>query len=220
MNTNGKLFNVPSQGLAMKTYTKLLLITILPSSFLGCMSTSVNDTRLCARDNGEFYTCDDVAPSMSQTVKNTTLFDTKLHFGLLSEYTEQMTADLEKNLTKVDIDKSIVVAPFIYFDSSNQKTSILGNQLAEYFINDLQEIGLPVTDQKLSGKLLVNSDGGFALSRSQQQLNINVGYALTGTMIRNERGIIVNVRLINFITKRVVASTSKLLPNFVINHII
>jgi TolB-like protein len=71
------------------------------------------------------------------------------------------------------------------------------------------------------GVLDVNVKGDFAFSRNMAQFynNVNIGYVLTGTMLRNSRGLVINARLINFKTNAVMASTSKFLPNIVINNI-
>jgi TolB-like protein len=178
----------------------------------------LNDgTRLCAKNNGDFYGCSDLSAPASRATADPTLFQTPLHFQLLSEYTEQMAADLNKDLYNVPIRDAIAVASFVYFDSTLQRTSTLGNQLAEFFINDLQNIGLPVTDQKLSSNIVVNGAGDFALSRNMQEMNLgdDIGYVLVGIMIENPRGLILNVRLLDAETSRVVASTSKLLPGII-----
>ncbi|TWX67485.1 FlgO family outer membrane protein [Colwellia sp. C1TZA3] len=207
----------------MHIFAKLLLIVFIPTSLVSCSSSGPIDTsRLCAQDNGDFYQCNNSQTATTPAKKSSTLFNTNIHFQLLSEYTEQMAADLEKDLIGVNIEQPVVVASFVYFDSTLQTSSALGNQLAEFFINDLQEIGLPVSDHKLTGRLDVNSQGDFALSRNIDDINdsIDIGYVLTGTMITNTMGIIVNVRLINFKTNRVAASASKFLPNIIVQSLL
>jgi TolB-like protein len=150
------------------------------------------------------------------------LFSTDLHFNRLGEYTEQMAADLKNDVRGMLVNQPIVVASFVHLDSSLQNTDTLGIQLAESFINELQQIGLPVADHKLMGVLDVNVKGDFAFSRNMAQFynNVNIGYVLTGTMLRNSRGLVINARLINFKTNAVMASTSKFLPNIVINNLL
>ncbi len=69
---------------------------------------------------------------------------TGLHFNRLGEYTEQMAADLQRDVRGMQVDQSIVVASFVHLDSTLQNTDSLGIQLAESFINELQQIGLRV----------------------------------------------------------------------------
>jgi TolB-like protein len=175
-------------------------------------------TRLCARDNGEFHQCHDMPIENKKIDKDPSLFSTDLHFQLLSEYTEQMAADLQRDLTNTVIDGPIVVASFVYLDSTLQTTNNLGIQLAESFMNDLQQIGLPVSDHKLTGMLKVNAQGDFVFSRDTSQIwdDMDIGYVLSGTMLKNNRGVLISARLMNIKTKGVLASTSKLIPNMLL----
>lgn len=216
----------------MPIFTRILLTSLLTNMLLGCSSfkgiVPLNlfssaepdaNNRLCARDNGEFYQCHDMHVEEKIISKHSSLFSTDLHFQVLGEYTEQMATDLQHDLNDIVIDGPIVVASFVYLDSSLQTSGQLGNQLAEYFINDLQQIGLPVSDHKLTGTLNVNSKGDFVFSRDANQIwdPIDIGYVFAGTMHKNSRGVMVNARLMNFKTKGVLASASKLIPNILLD---
>lgn len=186
-------------------------------------SPSINtNERLCANDDGTFNNCRDRQTINILNDPHPSLFNTNLHFSILSEYTEQMAADMQRDVQHLQVEEAIIVASFVNLDSSLQTTSPLGIQLAESFINDLQQIGLPVADHKLMGVLDVNERGDFALSRNMEQLftDINIGYVLTGTMQRNNRGLIVNARIINYTTNKVVASSSKFLPNVLFKELL
>jgi len=208
----------------MKTFIKMLLIILIPSSLISCASNKTS--RLCAHDNGAFYECNDLKASRSNnsnmSYSSPSAFSPNLHFQLLSEYTEQMAAELQKDLIGVEIETPIVVASFVYFDSTLNRTNNLGNQLAEYFINDLQEIGLPVSDHRIAKTFKISPEGDFTFSRNMSELktNIEIGYVLTGTLVKNDRGVVVNARLINYKTNVIAASTSKFLPNIAIRDII
>jgi TolB-like protein len=179
--------------------------------------TASNTARLCANDDGSFDTCIDMSPEKESTSvehkKNN-----NLHFNMLGEYTEQMAVELERDVYSLQIDEAIAVASFVHLDTSLRNTNALGIQLAESFINELQQIGLPVIDHKLMGVLDINDKGDFAFSRNMSDLynEINIGYVLTGTMLRNSRGILVNARLIDYKTNVVIASSSKLLPTLLV----
>ena len=133
-----------------------------------------------------------------------------------------MAADLKRDVHGMQVDQPIVVASFVFLDSSLQNTDTLGIQIAESFINDLQQIGLPVSDHKLMGVLNINEKGDFAFSRNPAQYfnQANMGYVLTGTMQKNSRGLVVNARIINATNNKVIASTSKFLPNIVFNNLL
>jgi TolB-like protein len=224
----------------MLKISKLLSIALLSTALSACSSLqflqgmnplsalkseteqrtlSSNSTKLCADDDGIFSSCEDMLVENEISESLPSLPSTELHFNMLGEYTEQMAADLQNDVRGIQVNELIVVASFVHLNSSLQTTDTLGNQLAEYFINDLQQIGLPVADHKLMGVLDVNDKGDFAFSRDMGQFynNVNIGYVLTGTMLKNSRGLVVNARIINFKTNAVVASSSKFLPDIVVN---
>jgi TolB-like protein len=221
----------------MLKITKLMSIALLSAALSACSGLqgmnplsamnsqseqrplSTNSTKLCADDDGIFSSCENMLVENKISESLPSLPSTELHFNMLGEYTEQMAADLQNDVRGIQVNELIVVASFVYLNSSLQTTDTLGNQLAEYFINDLQQIGLLVADHKLMGVLDVNDKGDFAFSRDMGQFynNVNIGYVLTGTMLKNSRGLVVNARIINFKTNAVVASSSKFLPNKVIN---
>lgn len=211
----------------MANITTLVNVSLLTITLSACSMFELsqsNDERLCAKDDGTFYACKDIAlpKEASESQSHPSLFSTDLHFNRLDEYTEQMAAELQKDVQGMQVNESIVVASFVNLDSSLQNTNVLGIQIAESFINQLQQIGLPVSDHKLMGVLDVNEKGDFAFSRDMGKFynDVNIGYVLTGTMLKNSRGMYVNARLINFRTNAVAASTSKFLPNIVIGNLL
>jgi len=207
----------------MQHMTKIAMLTVVASAITACSALQTEDQQasegLCENSNGDYYACDDqAAPKTAADDGGEYHYDTGgANFRLLHEYTEQMANDLASDISGVELDGLILVASFVYFDSTLQKTSHLGNQLAEYFINDLQSLGLPVGDHKLRTTIQVNELGDFALSRDIDHLNPNIAikYVLTGTLVHSERGVVVNARITNHKTNEVIASTSKFLPNIV-----
>jgi TolB-like protein len=216
-----KLMSITLLGTALSACSTLQLLKDMnPLSVLN--SKNPNSERLCANDDGTFYTCQDMVLQNIEMKPHPSLFSTDLHFNRLAEYTEQMAADLQRDVRGMQVDQPIVVASFVHLDSSLQNTDSLGIQLAESFINELQQIGLPIADHKLMGVLDVNEKGDFVFSRNMGQFynEVNIGYVLTGTMLKNSRGLVINARLINFRTNAVAASTSKFLPNIVFNNLL
>jgi TolB-like protein len=202
---------------------KLMSISLIGIMLSACSSLDlfkdniVQEERLCATDDGTFYTCQDMAPLNKMKDSDVSSYNAGLHFNGLGEYTEQMATDIQHDLKDTVIEGSVVVASFVYLDSSLQSSGYLGNQLAEYFINDLQQIGLPVSDHKLTG-LTMNSKGDFVFSRNINQIQdpIDIDYVFSGTMHKNNRGVIINARLMDFNTKGVIASSSKFIPNLLL----
>jgi TolB-like protein len=216
-----KVMGISLLGIALSACSTLQLLTDLnPQSTQRALSAQ--STKLCADDDGVFSSCEDMLVENKTSESPQSAPHTGLHFNGLGEYTQQMAADLQNDVSDIEVDTPIVVASFVHLDSSLQNTNTLGIQLAEFFINDLQQIGLPVADHKLMGTLDVNAKGDFAFSRDMEQFYnyVDIGYVLTGTMIKNSRGLIVNARLINYKTNVVVASSSKFLPNIVVNGLL
>jgi TolB-like protein len=140
---------------------------------------------------------------------------------LLSDYTKQLAMKLIENMRYVTDRTPIAVTSFVDLDNNLKTTNLLGNQLAESFITEMQEFGLAIVDFKHTGMIETNQNGDFAFSRQAKQLksNINVQYILSGTLTYNDRGVIVNTRIIGTESKVVVASAKGFIPHFIINSL-
>lgn len=140
---------------------------------------------------------------------------------LLSDYTEQLTMKLIENMRYVTDRAPIAVTSFVNLDNNLQTTSIFGNQLAESFISELQEFGLSVVDYKHTGAIRVTDKGDFSFSRDRSELSNYpaIEYVLSGTLTYNNRGVIINARLVGNESKVVVATAKGFIPHFVVNSL-
>jgi len=124
--------------------SKLLSISLLATTLSACStlqflkeinplsalnSDNPESERLCANDDGSFYTCQDMVLQNIEMKPHPSLFSTDLHFNRLSEYTEQMVADLTRDIHGMQVDQPIVVASFIFLDSTLQTTDTLAIQI-------------------------------------------------------------------------------------------
>ncbi len=141
---------------------------------------------------------------------------------LLGDYAEQIAMKLVENMRYVSVNTPVAVASFVDLNSNLNQTNILGNQLAESFITELQEFGIPVLDIKTTQSIHVGPSGDFVFSRSLKELNNNPGvkYVLSGTMTYNDAGVILNVRMVDLASKLVVASSKGFVPQFVVNSLL
>lgn len=140
----------------------------------------------------------------------------------LSEYAEQLAMSLEHSLHQQDAGKLRVgVASFVHFDHSLQHSDILGNQLAELLIVELQHLGFQVVDFRNTGQLQVNWSGDYVFSRDAAELAQaqQLGYVLSGTMLSKNNGVKVNARMLNMQNNGVVASAKVLIPSFVVQDL-
>jgi TolB-like protein len=140
---------------------------------------------------------------------------------LLSDYTEQLAMKLIENMKYVTDRTPIAVTSFVNLDNNLQTTNIFGNQLAESFISELQEFGLSIVDFKHTGAVRVTSNGDFTFSRKGDELGSYpaIEYVLSGTLTYNDRGVIVNARLIGTESKVVVATAKGFIPHFVVDSL-
>jgi TolB-like protein len=136
----------------------------------------------------------------------------------ISEYAEQLTIDLIQNAHDINAKARVGVASFVDFDQHLKRTTPLGNQLAESFITELQVFGVTVVDFKATGNVQVGVDGDFVFSREASELadKQELQYVLSGTLRHNERGVLVNARIISLPERRVVSASKTFIPQVVI----
>ncbi|MCW8996197.1 MAG: FlgO family outer membrane protein [Psychromonas sp.] len=133
---------------------------------------------------------------------------------ILSEVVSKMADQLLYNFPKQYYNEAIVLTSMVDLNNLNV-TNWLGQTISEQFIHELHIRNLHVIDFKLTGNIKLTAEGEFALTRDWKQLNkdIDVQRVLTGTMSRNEEGVIINVRIINVNSNIVESTSSAFLPN-------
>ncbi|MCQ8877413.1 FlgO family outer membrane protein [Pseudoalteromonas shioyasakiensis] len=157
--------------------------------------------------------------SEQQEYQDATQFTPLNHHKTLVHYVEQMALDLVDTMQS-EQDIAIAVTSFVDLDASLNNSSQLGNQLSESFIYQLQQFGYGVVDFKTTDQILVNERGDFVFSRDIENLaNKRIAsHVLSGTLIYRSSGVEVNTRVIDVQSKRVIASSQKLLPYYVLNN--
>jgi len=88
------------------------------------------------------------------------------------------------------------------------ETSPFGRLVGEHLIHELQVRGWPVSDIRLSKDLIINGSGEFSLSRDLKRIRevmpaVNV---VTGTYMSTRDGVLLNIRVLNLETGRIVSS--------------
>ena len=113
----------------------------------------------------------------------------------------------------------IAVASFVDLKDL-ESTNWLGNQLAENFVHELQRHGMIVVDFKTTGHIRVTKEGDYAFSRDWKELPERqiIDYVVTGTMMEQEDGILVNARMIGMQSRVVVATAQSFIPAWVIGE--
>ena len=111
----------------------------------------------------------------------------------------------------------IAIASFV--DLKNlESTNWLGNQLSESFVHEMQRHGLVVIDFKTTGHIRVTEDGDYVFSRDWKELPERqiIDYVVTGTMMQQDEGILVNARMIGMQSRVVVATAQSFIPAWVV----
>lgn len=144
-------------------------------------------------------------------------FTPRFTYKSVQDYAGQLAMDLIKNANGLTSDARIGVTSFVMLDYTLQNTTILGNQLAEYSISEIQQFGLNVVDFKLMPAIQVTGRGDLAFSRDVVKLakqNV-MDHVLSATMIEKLDGVFINARIIALGTNKVVSTASVLVPKFV-----
>lgn len=140
----------------------------------------------------------------------------------LNDYAASLAMALMEGSVQVNTDELVGIASFVRFNRSLRETTILGNQLSEYLIAELQQYGLGVVDFKLANSLDVTGYGDLALSREGRRIakRMEMDHILTGTLVEQPRGVNVNARIISIDKQRVVASANVFIPSFVVTSLV
>lgn len=196
---------------------------------LGCETSYVaNNKKFCLDDKGLYFECGEVKISSTQLGNasvndsgSTNAFVPGENFILLKDYAEQLAYQLYTNMNIEQIYYPIVVSSFVNYDASLNSSTVLGNQLSEVLIHELQKLGLPVVEHKLTGKIKVTPEGDFVLSRdvSELQRGLKVGAIITGTLITSKKGIVVNSRVVQIDSSQVLSSASQVIPFWVMEQL-
>jgi len=111
----------------------------------------------------------------------------------------------------------IAVASFVDLQDL-ESTNWLGNQIAENFVHELQRHGMIIVDFKTTGHIRVTKEGDYVFSRDWKELPERqiIDYVVTGTMMKQENGVMVNARMIGMQSRVVVATAQSFIPNWVI----
>ncbi len=108
---------------------------------------------------------------------------------------------------------AIAVTSFVDLQNMDA-TNWLGNSVSEGFIYQFQRRGFKVVDYKTTGTIQVTQQGDFAFSRDWKDLaqEQEIQYVLTGTMLRQDGGVLVNARVVGLQSRIVVATAQGFLP--------
>jgi TolB-like protein len=155
----------------------------------------------------------------ADVIRSTQLTQNDVNYKNINHYVRAMMQDMVSNLRYVDSTAPVAVASFVFLDEPYDKASLLGNQIAESFIHEIRKFDISVLDYKTMDYIMVTPEGDFAQSRDFEELSnvTQISYIVTGTLVKHQRGYLVNARMISLKSKVVVASAQRLIPESIAN---
>ncbi len=182
---------------------KWLILLLLPT-FLSCTSNNNNKEE-------DFYTLTQVDKSEIDS------FALPKH--AINDVVKGLAYQMIESSSFVNPKTPIAIASFVNLKDL-ESTNWLGNQLSESFIHELQRHGLIVVDFKTTGHIRVTPDGDYAFTRDWKELPERqiIDYVVTGTMMEQDGGVMVNARMIGMQSRVVVASAQSFIPSWVIGE--
>ena len=175
---------------------------------------------LCVDDNDNFDECTNIRLKKWDMQQDSSLFKSGLHFVTLNEYTQQIALELKSDMPILGLDGSVIVIPFVTKNGLMEGDDTLGHYLADYLTNDLGDLGVSTSEGSLAGHLYVTEQGHIEFSAEQQEVfsELNVSYVLTGNIREIRSGLMLSTRIVELKNGKLVASSTKVLPNIVINN--
>lgn len=140
----------------------------------------------------------------------------------VNHYVRSLMNDLINNMHYVGKKTPLGVSSFVYLDSDLNKTNLLGKQIAESFMHEIHQTGIPVIDFKATNYIRITEEGDFSFSRDYMELQevLPLKYVLSGTLVKHQDGILVNARIIGLQSKAVVASAQGFLPETIVKALL
>ncbi|MDY0180026.1 FlgO family outer membrane protein [Aliarcobacter skirrowii] len=179
-----------------KKFLRFSILLAVISVFAGC-SHKNQDT------NSEY----DRVKSMSDGMNIANFKQNKVVMQNTLEATIASLATQMVTNRKVDTNKSIIVTSFVQLDKFKQ-TSEFGRVIGESMIDELSNKGFSVTEFRGQLAVSVNDKGEYFLSRERKSLKSEIpsNYVVVGTYSRQLGKIILNARIIDNITGKVISS--------------
>ena len=110
-----------------------------------------------------------------------------------------ITTRLLASCREVDASTPIAVTNLTASTSQYDKANALSYAMSDALMHELFRHNLNVLDFKLANQIRISEDGDFALSRDFLELanELPINYILTGTLVEQDKGFLVNLRLVD-----------------------
>jgi TolB-like protein len=184
----------------LKTFSFIIFIIVIINSGCAWQDQSVSDSPSMFQNN-----------TFNQISNNNT--------PELDDYVRELVADMAINMKSIEQTNAIAVTSFVFSNSSYESTNNLGHVLADSFMKELHQFGLTTIDFKVTDFIRITPQGDFSLSRDYLDLKdeIPADYVLVGTMTDYNKGYILQARIVNIISKEILATGQTFIPYKIVN---
>ncbi len=176
-------------------FTMLLNFAIFV--FTGCVVTD-NDKIL--KENDKIQTTKQHLEVAADMQKNVTTQDT------LESTIASLAAQMSEN-KKFDSNKPILITSFVRLDEFKQTTEF-GRVVSESLINELSNKGFEIIEFRGQMAVSINDEGEYFISRKPHELKSKIPdtYVVVGTYSRQPGKVMLNARVIDNITGKIITS--------------
>ncbi|MCV2885901.1 FlgO family outer membrane protein [Aestuariibacter sp. AA17] len=212
--------------------SKVAIVMLMSGLINGCMMTNWMLESPEEEVTAVEYTDDDVTylppPQMgmptqvtpnrvaSNAVRDYSTFQAHRHNKSLQDYARQLVMKLGDARR---VDGQVAVTSFVTFDNTLRDTNRLGNQFANVLMTEMSEHGYSVNELNIADRVLRNPDGNFVFTRSRDLISDHFCCVLSGNMVYEPNGVRMSARLVHADDKRIIASSSVIVPYFVVDHL-
>ena len=116
--------------------------------------------------------------------------------------------------TRYAVTGFVPVDSLTYDETFQHPLQLLGHQLEEGILTEATKRGFTAQEFKLTNDIIVGEKSDRVLSRDIDQLSAmeRVDFFITGTLVYQQEGAMVNARIINARTRDVVAAATRFFP--------
>lgn len=176
-------------------FTMLLNFAIFV--FTGCV---VTDNEKILKENDKIQTTKQHLEVAADMQKNVTTQDT------LESTIASLAAQMSEN-KKFDSNKPILITSFVRLDEFKQTTEF-GRVVSESLINELSNKGFEIIEFRGQMAVSINEQGEYFISRKPHEIKGSAlsTYIVVGTYSRQSGKVILNARIIDNITGKIISS--------------
>jgi TolB-like protein len=198
----------------MKPY-KLFLLSVVLLSACSFNDEQVNEGSVSMTEEQQTLVQQEQQPQVFEVVEAPQ--QRKFHsHQKISDFSDRLAHHLMKNINITQWQSAIVIASFVKFDDQLKESNPLGNLISENLLGQIQQYGVPVVDLHMKGWMEVTPTGDYVFSRDADEIMVGemAKYVLAGVMIPNERGVMINARIVEFANQRIISTASVLIPHY------